>query len=292
MARKNAPSQREGHRDLGLVPVTPSKQEVDVEIDREWVEFADPDDPGTVVRADLTWLMSNWGCIFMNGCPGIDENQPEDGCCLHGAFYTDKDDIKRVRQAVKRLTPDTWQYYRKTFAATMVDDTLENDDGEEEPAKKTAVVDGGCIFLNRDGFAGGKGCALHAQALRDGVHPMDYKPEVCWQLPVKRDFTTEHKADGNDVEITWITEFDRSSWGAGGHDFHWWCTAAPLAHANSKMVYQSYEPELQEMLGKAAYSRLVELCELRAERGLIAPHPATVQAQREMAEAETEVEKP
>ncbi|QSB06924.1 hypothetical protein JQS30_02430 [Natronoglycomyces albus] len=264
----------------------PTKQEVDPDFDREWVEFTDPDDPQTVVRADLTWLMSSWGCIFMNGCPGISDKQPEDGCCLHGAFYTDKADIKRVRQAVKRLTPQTWQYHTKRFADTIEDDTLENDEGEEEPAKKTAVVDGGCIFLNREGFGAGKGCALHAQALRDGVHPMDYKPEVCWQLPVKRDFTTESKADGTDIEVTWITEFDRRSWGAGGHDFDWWCTGSPLAHTASKPVWESYEHELIAMLGKAAYDRLAQLCQKRAKMGLVAPHPATVQANQELAEAE------
>ncbi|GAB3992979.1 hypothetical protein GCM10029992_03440 [Glycomyces albus] len=157
--------------------------------------------------------------------PGIERDQPADGCCLHGAFYTDADDIRRVKRAAAKLTPETWQLHRR-FKDTLVDDTLENDDGEEEPAKKTAVVDGACVFHNRDGFGTGPGCALHQQAMRDGVHPMEYKPEVCWQLPVKRDFTTEHRADGTDVDVTLITEFDRASWGPGGHDFDWWCTGS------------------------------------------------------------------
>jgi hypothetical protein len=256
--------------------------EVGLDFDREWVEFFDPDDPETLVRADLTWLLSRWGCIFgrhpeAGGCPGIEAGQPADGCCLHGAFYTDEADIKRIKRSVKRLTPETWQLHRP-WRETIVDDTLENDDGEEEPAKKTAVVDGACVFHNREGFPGGTGCALHQQAIRDGVHPMAYKPEVCWQLPVKRDFKTEHRADGRDVSVTLITEFDRASWGPGGHDFDWWCTSSPLAHTAAEPVYRSYETELIELLGPAAYGRLAELCVRREKLGQVAPHPATARA--------------
>jgi len=256
--------------------------EVAPDHDREWVEFFDPEDPQTLVRADLTWLLSRWGCIFgkapeAGGCPGIDLERSADGCCLHGAFYTDGDDVKRVRRAVGKLTAETWQLHRR-FKDTLIDDTLENDQGEEEPAVKTAVVDGACVFHNREGFPTGSGCALHQQAIRDGVHPMEYKPEVCWQLPVKRDFKTEHRADGTDVEVTLITEFDRASWGPGGHDFDWWCTGSPLAHTAAEPVYLSYEVELTELLGRPAYERLAELCAEREKHGLVAPHPASVPA--------------
>jgi hypothetical protein len=41
-------------------------------------------------------------------------------------------------------------------------------------------------------------------------------------------------------------------------------------------VYVSYRAELTELMGKAGYDRLVELCEERLARGLplVAPHPA------------------
>lgn len=256
--------------------------EVAQDFDREWVEFLDPDDSRTMVRADLTWLLSRWGCVFgkhpdEGGCPGIEAGQPADGCCLHGAFYTDEADIRRTKQIAKLLTPETWQLHRR-WKDTIVDDTLENEDGEEEPAKKTRVVDGACVFHNREGFPTGPGCALHQQAMRDGVHPMEYKPEVCWQLPVKRDFKTEHRADGTEVSVTLITEFDRASWGPGGHDFDWWCTASPTAHTAVEPVYLSYAVELTELLGARAYEKLADLCDARDKLGLVAPHPATVAA--------------
>lgn len=41
-------------------------------------------------------------------------------------------------------------------------------------------------------------------------------------------------------------------------------------------VYVSYRPELIELMGKAGYDRLVELCEerLASQLPLLAPHPA------------------
>jgi hypothetical protein len=41
-------------------------------------------------------------------------------------------------------------------------------------------------------------------------------------------------------------------------------------------VYVSYRAELTELMGKAAYDRLAELCEQRlaSQLPLVAPHPA------------------
>lgn len=250
--------------------------EVGPDFAREWIEFRDPEEEDGVIRADLTWLLSSWHCIFGQGCPGIEADQADDGCCVHGAFYTDREDEKRVRKVVTKLTPETWQNHRRRFSDTVELDTLADEDGVEQPARKTAVVDGACIFHNRPGFAGGTGCALHAQAMRDGVHPMTYKPEVCWQLPVKRDFSTVERNDETSFQVTWIGEFDRRSWGAGGHDFNWWCTSAALAHTAPEPVYRSYKPELTELLGIEGYAELERICDARYKTGLVAEHPATV----------------
>ncbi|HZE41951.1 MAG TPA: hypothetical protein VE172_24395 [Stackebrandtia sp.] len=252
-------------------------EETGLDFDREWLEFADPNDADTIIRADATWLLSRWTCIFGQGCKGIEATLPDDGCCVHGAYFTDADDEKRVRKAAARLAPEHWQQHRKV-AAAVVADTLADDDGIEQPARKTDVVDGACVFHNRRDFDGGYGCSLHAQALRDGAHPMDYKPEVCWQVPVKRDFSTVHRADGTSVDITWIGEFDRRAWGSGGHEFGWWCTSAPSAHVGAEPLYRSYRAELTALIGEAAYAKLVELCAAKEEAGLVAVHPATRKA--------------
>ncbi|MET7393393.1 hypothetical protein ABZS66_07860 [Dactylosporangium sp. NPDC005572] len=255
----------------------PRALEVDLDFPREWLEFADPADSDHLIRADLTWLLSNWTCVYGNGCHGIVEGAPEQGCCSHGAFFTDEDDQKRVRAAAKRLTPQHWQHYRKGFKNYTEMDTIDG----ESPALRTATRPGaGCVFQNDTDFAGGGGCALHGQALRDGVHPLEYKPDVCWQLPVRRDQDWRKRADGTKVLVSTLGEFDRRGWGEGGHDLHWWCTSSPEAHVGAQRLYQEYEPELTALVGKAAYAKLAELCAARAEQGMIAPHPATEAARK------------
>jgi hypothetical protein len=252
-------------------PDDPRSREVDLDFPREWVELTDPADPDHLVRADLTWLLSRWTCIFARGCHGILPGRPAEGCCSHGAFFTDADDEKRVRAAARRLTPATWQHYRRGFANYTEMDSVDG----TNPARRTATrPDGPCVFLNDAGFAAGAGCALHAQALRDGVHPLQYKPDVCWQLPIRRDQQWTTRADGSKVLLSVIAEFDRRGWGEGGHDLHWWCTSSPEAHVGSRPLYEEYAPELTALIGGAAYERLAEFCAERAKLGLVAPHPA------------------
>lgn len=233
---------------------------------RTWVEFADPADPDQVFRADLTWLTSRWTCIFGSGCNGIVAGRAEDGCCSLGAHFTDKADEKRVRKAAARLTDADWQFRkkgRKTFVELDAD-------GE----RKTRVVDGACIFLNRTGFPGGEGCALHHLAVKEGVHFLSLKPDVCWQVPVRRAYREVKRPDETSYTEVSIGEFDRRGWGPGGHDLNWWCTGAAEAHVGSEPVWVSSETELRELMGDAAYDVLATLCTER-ERGIpVARHPA------------------
>jgi hypothetical protein len=257
-------------------PVDPRSLEVGLDFPREWIDFLDPADPQHLVRADVTWLLSSWTCVFGKACHGIVAGRAQDGCCSHGAFFTDADDEARVRSAVKRLTPQTWQHHRRGFKQYTEVDTVDG----TKPARRTATrsQDGPCVFLNEADFAGGGGCALHAQALREGVHPLEYKPDVCWQLPVRRDQQWDKRPDGSPVLISTLTEFDRRGWGAGGHDLDWWCTSSPDAHVGREPLYVSYAAELTALIGADAYAELARLCTARLARGQVASHPATVAA--------------
>ena len=246
-------------------------REVGLDFAREWVEFVDPADPQHLVRADLTWLCSRWTCIFGRGCRGIDAERPDDGCCSHGAFYSDTADEKRVNRFAKELTPADWQFFR---AGTKKGITVRDSVGDDDQRRRTRTVDGACVFLNRPGFAGGEGCALHALALRTGRHPLETKPDVCWQLPIRREQDWVDRPDDTRVLVSTVTEFDRRSWGEGGHDLHWWCTSSPDAHVGGEHLYVSYGPELAALLGEPAYAELARLCTARLTTGLIAPHPA------------------
>jgi hypothetical protein len=256
--------------------------EIGLDFAREWVEFPDPADPEHLVRADLTWLASAWTCIFGRGCAGVVDGRPDDGCCSHGAFFTDADDLARVTTHVAELTDEDWQ-----LAPAGRGNWTEEDDaderGAEDPAAgvadvrslRTRLVDGACVFLNRPGFPGGAGCALHRMALRTGRHPLETKPDVCWQLPVRREQEHVDRPDGTRVLVTSIGEFDRRGWGPGGHDLHWWCTGSPAAHVAAVPLVETYGPELTALLGEPAYAELRRLTELRLDQGLVAPHPAS-----------------
>lgn len=253
----------------------PRDNEVGLDFSREWLEFTDPNNADHRIRADLTWLCSRWSCIFGRGCHGVIEGRPEDGCCSHGAFFSDAADLKRVRGFAKQLTAETWQYHNVGRKKGI---TEKDSVGTDENRVRTRTVEGACIFLNRPGFAGGEGCALHALALRTGLHPLDTKPEVCWQLPVRREQEWVTRADDTQVLVSTVTEFDRRGWGEGGHDLHWWCTSSPEAHLGAEPLFVSYAPELTALLGQAAYTELARLCAMRLAQGLVAVHPATAAA--------------
>lgn len=229
--------------------------EVPLDAARSWVEFGDPDNGGQRFRCDLTWLTSSWTCVFGCGCRGIYAGRPDDGCCTLGAHFTERADYLTVKRAAARLGADEWQL-RPAGAVLRRDSWTEVEDG----VRKTRVVEGACIFLNRPGFGAGPGCALHQRALRDGVKPLELKPEVCWQLPIRRAYRTVERPDGTDyLEVT-ITEFDRRSWGPGGHDLDWFCSGSPEAHVGRDPVYVSCRDELVELMGAAAYAQLVVHC--------------------------------
>jgi hypothetical protein len=240
--------------------------EVPLDFPRAWVEFVDPADSDQVFRCDLTWLTSRWTCIFGNGCKGIYADQPAGvGCCTLGAHFSDKDDEKRVKKFVRELTPDTWQHYDPK-------DWVELDEAGD---RKTRVVDGACIFANRPGFAGGEGCALHSLALRTGRHFIETKPDVCWQLPIRRTYDHVTRLDETEVLVITIAEYDRRGWGPGGHDLDWYCSGNTEAHVAVDPVYVSSRAELVELIGEPAYEELARLCDKHlASRSLLALHPA------------------
>src|SRR3954466_12140133 len=257
--------------------------EVPLDFPRQWVEFVNPDDEDEIFRIDLTWLLSSWTCIFGSGCKGIVKGRADDGCCSHGAFYAEKADEKRVEKFARQLTDDEWQYRKQGLKGGIT----EVEDGK----RRTRRLNGACIFLNRPGFAAGQGCALHLHALNTGLHPLETKPDVCWQLPVRRTYEWVKRPDDTKILETTIGEYDRRGWGAGGHDLGWggprgrgpgghdlvwWCTGATEAHVAPDPLYVTYGPELTELMGKAAYDVLAEKCQ-EAISHQIARHPASPQ---------------
>ena len=142
--------------------------------------------------------------------------------------------------------------------------------GKED--KTTRLVDDACIFLNRPDFHAGAGCALHLGALQAGERPLDWKPTVCWQLPLR----LEEEDDGHGHRTATLREWKRRDWGDGGDQFAWWCTDSPLAFVGGDPVYKSLKAELVEMIGPEVYKILVA----QLERPVPLPHPVFRQGRK------------
>lgn len=241
---------------------------------RMWVEIPDPstpdgESPEQVFRVDVTWLTSSWTCIFGRGCQGIYANRPNDGCCTLGAHFSEPEDERRVAGWVERLDDSLWQRRAQGRSEGWTED--------DEGATKTRVVDGGCIFLNDPDFPGGSGCALHHLALRDDVPWTQTKPDVCWQLPIRRSYRTVERPDGTDYLEVSIAEYDRRGWGEGGHDLDWYCSANTEAHVGTEPVYRSLATELIELVGEPAYRAIERVCDEAMRNRLqftVLRHPA------------------
>lgn len=216
---------------------------------RIWVEFTDPANDAQRFRCDLTWLTSSWTCIFGAGCQGIYADRPDDGCCTLGAHFTDADDVERVRAAATVLGEDEWQH-RPGGRGVDADGRLKTSawTEKEDSVRKTRVVDGACIFLNRPGFAGGAGCALHLGAEAHGEPAHDWKPNVCWQLPLR----IENRTDPDGTAVTVLRRWRREDFGTDGEDMAWFCTEGPDAFVGDRPVVESLADELAELVGAAA----------------------------------------
>jgi hypothetical protein len=274
-----------------------SKNEFAPNFARDWVEFRNPDNSEEIFKCDITWLTSYWQCIYGNGCCGIDADKPDAGCCSDGAYYTNKMDEEQVLRSAKKLTKSEWQFYDQ--ARDKSKKNLNISEIGLDKDRKTRKINDSCIFLNRvgyeaPGYTGKFGCALHHLASKEGSHPVDTKPDICWQLPLHRSWEVREVGD-TEVTVVVIGEYERSIWGEGGADLDWYCTSNSEAHVGKIPVYQSSKTELIKMMGKAGYLELEKLCDSRMaaiaatkkaqkrhELPLFVIHPATraVQEQR------------
>jgi len=199
----------------------------------------------TVWRFDREFLASNWTCIWGRGCLGILPEPAEhlqQGCCSVGAEIDGDDEARRVASLAATLDPNRFQFHAEAAALGVF-----RDDGTG-----TRLIDDACIFLNRPGFAGGEGCALHLGAVADGESPIDWKPSVCWQLPIRVDWTPGE--DG--VEVATVRRWARPDWGDDGDPMAWCCTEGERAYVGAQPVVESLGEELEAIVGAPVYVEL------------------------------------
>jgi hypothetical protein len=193
-------------------------------------------------RFDRTFFTSRWTCLWGRGCLGIhDVPTPElaEGCCSIGAELADEDEAMLMSALAATIDPTRWMH---------------RDHGvfKDETRSATNVVDGACVFFNRPGFPGGAGCALHLEALATGESPTDWKPAVCWQLPIKVDW----EPDGDDRETATVRGWSRADWGDDGETMAWCCTEGELAYVGDQPVVESLGVEIEALVGTPVYLEL------------------------------------
>ena len=221
-----------------------------------------------VVRADTVWrferefLESNWTCLFGKGCKGILEHDATDlnqGCCSLGAHFGDGPaghaEAMNVDTYAAMLTPEQFQFHAVARATTTDESTGAGGIFGDAERTHTRVVDGACIFLNRPGFAGGEGCALHIAALAADESPTEWKPSVCWQLPLRIDW---EEIDA-DTERATVRRWSRADWGRHGSTMAWCCTEhadGGEAYTADEQVIDSLADELTALAGNEVYVEL------------------------------------
>ena len=87
-----------------------------------------------------------------------------------------------IRGRVQQLTDEDWQNRGVALGHGGSDPW-----GKARFARgsvHTRIYRGACIFHNRPDHPAGAGCALHLAALRRGEDPIDWKPRICWQVPL------------------------------------------------------------------------------------------------------------
>lgn len=214
--------------------------------------FVEIDAGDTVWKFDREFLTSNWTCIWGRGCHGIDTEKAADlqrGCCSVGAEIDGIDEELTLSATVAALRPELFQH----FVEAQTGGVYSNDEHTN-----TRVFDGACIFLNRPGFVGGAGCALHIAAVAVDESPIDWKPSVCWQLPVKIDW----EMGTDDVEVATVRGWTRRDWGDDGDPMAWCCTervadgGTDEAYVGDRPVFESLGEELEAMVGTPVFIEL------------------------------------
>ncbi len=244
-------------------------------------EYVHVDDGETQWRFEREFLTSNWRCTFGNGCKGILPEEATDlnqGCCSLGAHFGDgpagQEEARQLSAYVSMLAPEQWQFHEAGTADHLAppaaddDGAVGGDDNEAQMVAgfygdaartRTRVVDGACVFLNRPGFEGGEGCALHVAALAAGESPTEWKPSVCWQLPLRVDWALVNDADAGGPETATVRRWSRADWGAHGTTMAWCCTERSEggeAYSGAESVVDSLADELRTLAGEAVYVEL------------------------------------
>ena len=176
---------------------------------------------------------------------------------------------------VAQLTPETPGSSTPGRKVRRKDWVDTDDEGERKTRSHEVDGQSACVFHNRTDFPARRRLRPARAGAAAGRNPLETKPDVCWQLPIRRTFRNVERQDGTSYTEVTIGEYDRRGWGPGGHDLDWYCSGNTEAHVALEPVYVTNEPELTELMGQPAYDELGGHCEAHLRsRSALALHPA------------------
>jgi len=155
-----------------------------------------------------------------------------DQCCSHGVDV-DQDRVGRILGELRlrgamELAPERW----------FGDEVFEDAEFPSGRYRRTAVVDGACVFLNRRG----RGCLIHSCCLEHGIEYHTLKPMVSALFPLTYDLGLLHPSgDAVSGELVCLGE--------------------------GESLYRGGREELRYYFGEALVAELDALCE-RVMEGL------------------------
>lgn len=115
----------------------------------------------------LTYYMHCMGCSFCN-----------DICCQYGVDV-DLDNVARLQAAPEELE----QFVGRPRSQWFQDQVVLDPEYPGGGYRRTQVIDGRCVFLNRNG----RGCLVHSWCLQQGIPYQHLKPMISSLFPVTFD---------------------------------------------------------------------------------------------------------
>ena len=233
----------------------------------EWVTFP-AEEPDLQYRVNVSFLLSNYQCIFGRGCQGLLNRgaRPDVACCERGVTFFDEADFERISSRVEQLTSEDCDHIDHIRSRGWYQSSSAG-----RPYKTRKLGDA-CIFANRNGGAAGKpGCAFHHLAGRLGIHHSETKPFICWTVPINFTYESADEPGGRTTLI--VSAFTADAWGGSddqeeptgrGH-MGYWCIDTPDAFIGSQPVYKSMERELRAGMSNSGYERMAELLDAMSE---------------------------
>ena len=199
--------------------------EVNLNFPRAWVEFTDPVDADQVFRCDLTWLTSNWTCIFGSGCKGIYADRPDDGCCTLGRAL--------LRQGRREARQEVGQGARPRRLAVLRrrEDHREGRGRWTQDARRRRR-----LHLPEPSRLRRRAPAAPCTSSPSTAASASSPPSRTSAGSCRSDAptATSNAPTAPSTSRSSSASTSGAGWGPGGHDLDWYCTANTEAHVGTR----------------------------------------------------------